>query len=1268
MRYKSDLPVVVIRLRLLVLGSGGVWVLGLMLCLALAAQPARAISHRTLLTVTGNNTGDQAGSSACTTAADLNGDGYPDIVVTAPTASSNAGAVYIYFGGPAPRTAPDVTLTGEASSQFGSSVSAAGDVNGDGYPDLIVGAPTYSSSSGRAYVFYGGSTLASKAASSADVILTGEASSAFGYSVSTAGDLNADGLADVIVGASAYSSNAGRAYLFYGGSTLTSKGAGSADFILTGEAGSYFGCSVSAAGDVNGDSRADVIVGAYGYSNNTGRAYVFYGGPTMASKGAASADVILTGEMISSSFGGSVAGAGDLNGDGRSDLVIGAGSVSAGTGRAYVFYGGPTLATKGAASADVILTGESTSSAFGGRVAAAGDVNGDGRPDLLVGASGYNSNTGRAYVFLGGSSLTSKSASNADILLGAEAPGNYFGQAVAGVGDVNGDGYADIIVGAPAYASNKGRAYVIEVYPYQLITPNGGEQWFAAQSSKVRWLGQDVADVAISLDSGLTWSTLLTGVGGQADNTVTVVAPTQSTAAALVRVVYAGQTANRSNSVRSSHTFSIVPAGVTPAAAASLLSTDTGPSQSQMGTAAVTVGDLNGDGYPDLALGGPDANSAAGAVYIYYGGAKPHATADVVLSGEASSDQFGFSIAPAGDVNADGYSDIIVGGPYHATYTGRAYVFYGGASLVSKGAGSADVILTGEVSHDYFGYSVASAGDVNGDGVNDLIVGANKASNLAGRAYIFYGGSSLVSKGAGSADGILSGEPSNSGFGASVAFAGDQNGDGRADLLVGAPNYSSNAGRAYLFYGSGISGSKSAANADMILTGNSSDEFGVSLAATDVNGDGFRDIIVGTAPSSGVGRVCIFFGGYGWYSQGAGAADVILTGEAGSSSFGSTLAAVGDVNGDGWTDLMVGDQNYLSHRGRAYLFYGGPGFASKPAGTADMFWTGPTGTNLLGAAVGSAGDQRQDGFSDIVVGAPGYGNQSGRAYVYDMNRYQILSPEAGDTWNVGATQTVSWLGAEPADLWLSIDGGASYQMLQHKVGGAASNAVAQLVPHQPTLFARIKLTPSDTAITGGDQSDSLFTIQNSISLLLFKAQPDPTGGTILSWKTDPPVGPQGISGYKLYRGARGPNETRVGPDLITATTFTDPAGGPGSSYRLIAVNGLGEDLELGAVSVGAVRSLAAWPLPYTGGDLNITFSVPSAAGAGDAPGRLTEIAVYDLSGRLVKTVARGVYSGGEHSVTWDGRDGLDRPVAGGVYFLRAGSGGKVSHLKLMVLR
>ena len=284
----------------------------------------------------------------------------------------------------------DVTMTGEATNNFfGRSVSTAGDVNGDGYADVIVGAPFYNSNTGRAYIYYGGPSMDNVA----DVTMTGEATSNnFGLSVSTAGDANGDGYGDVIVGADGYNSATGRAYIYDGGPSMDNV----ADVTMTGEAtNNYFGFSVSTAGDVNGDGYADVIVGAPFYNSNTGRAYIYEGGPSMDNV----ADVTMTGEATNNYFGYSVSTAGDVNGDGYADVIVGAPFYNSNTGRAYIYYGGPSMDNV----ADVTMTGEATGNYFGNSVSTAGNVNGDGYADVIIGADGYSTTTGRAYLYLSSS-------------------------------------------------------------------------------------------------------------------------------------------------------------------------------------------------------------------------------------------------------------------------------------------------------------------------------------------------------------------------------------------------------------------------------------------------------------------------------------------------------------------------------------------------------------------------------------------------------------------------------------------------------------------------------------------------------------------------------------------------------------------------------------------------------------------------------------------------------------------------------------------------
>jgi hypothetical protein len=244
-----------------------------------------------------------------------------------------------------------LAITGEATNNFlGISVSSAGDVNGDGFRDVIVGAYGYSSNKGRAYIFLGGSSMDNVA----DVTMTGELSSnRFGISVSSAGDVNNDGYSDVIVGADQYGANDGRAYIFLGSAVMDN----TADVIMTGEnPGDFFGLSVSSAGDVNNDGYSDVIVGAYAYNSSRGRAYIYLGGVSMNN----AYDVAMNGVVGATKFGVSVCSAGDVNGDGYSDVIVGAKDFNSSTGMAQIFFGGSPMNQ----FADLTMNGESTSNSF----------------------------------------------------------------------------------------------------------------------------------------------------------------------------------------------------------------------------------------------------------------------------------------------------------------------------------------------------------------------------------------------------------------------------------------------------------------------------------------------------------------------------------------------------------------------------------------------------------------------------------------------------------------------------------------------------------------------------------------------------------------------------------------------------------------------------------------------------------------------------------------------------------------------------------------
>ena len=361
------------------------------------------------------------------TTVDVNGDGYADVIVG--TLGSNT--VSIYEGGARGLATTPATLRGpDGSSQFGASVESAGDFNGDGFSDVVVGAPV----SNTAYIYFGGAS--GLATTPTTITNPGVTNAFFGASVASAGDVNGDGYADVIVGPGV-PPNA-TAYVYLGGQT----GLASTPTPIAATVGLD---AVASAGDVNGDGYADVILGDRVFAGSV--------------SGLAATPTILTapGAIY---FGESVASAGDINGDGYADVIIGAPN----SHTAYVFVGGAS------GLARVPTTLHQTSAGFGSAVAGAGDVDGDGYADVIVGA-GDSLSSDAAYVYVGGA------GGLADTPMTVTGPSHSsYGSSVAGAGDVNGDGYAEIIVGAPsgnaAYVSFGG-ATGIDPTPTTLAGPPG---------------------------------------------------------------------------------------------------------------------------------------------------------------------------------------------------------------------------------------------------------------------------------------------------------------------------------------------------------------------------------------------------------------------------------------------------------------------------------------------------------------------------------------------------------------------------------------------------------------------------------------------------------------------------------------------------------------------------------------------------------------------------------------------------------------------------
>lgn len=561
-----------------------------------------AAPYAALFTIAGNGANQHCGF-AVALLLDANQDGNADVVFSSPGEQSDKGAIRVYNV----VTSTNISYKSgtSAGDLFGFSVASAGDVNGDGKGDVIVGSPEALSGSGLGVVVSGanGGTIQNVVAS---------VGSKMGTSVSGGYDVTGDGRPDVLGGAPEFSAlgpEQGQIRLM---DVVGHAFVHSLDGPTNGD---QFGHAACALGDVNGDGKADFLVGAPGGDHT----YLFLGffvtdedsGSVRCISGADGSTLWTIYGAEGDEIGFSLANLGDVNGDGKADFAVGA--VQRRTATAQPGYVRIASGANGAAIATI--AGLATDAELGYSLAAIPDLNGDGKPELIAGAPGYSNDLGRALRINSGTWTSPFS------WLGIGAT-ERFGTSVAAIADVNGDGKADVIVGAPDHdsvATNAGRVYgrsgVANVNLFTLSGTTASDRF-----------GTAVAPLSLA-------GTPAFAVGAPGADFLGT--PDMG----FVRIYLAA--------TQTVHTTVF---GAT--------------SYAYFGSSISNLGDYAGTGYDALACGALEnflfgMGQGQARVLTGFDG-----SAQFVFDGAATGDQFGKGVAAAGDVNADGTIDLLVGAPF----------------------------------------------------------------------------------------------------------------------------------------------------------------------------------------------------------------------------------------------------------------------------------------------------------------------------------------------------------------------------------------------------------------------------------------------------------------------------------------------------------------------------------------------------------------------------------------------------------------------------